>query len=226
MAQLTGMDNYEADIAKKLARLLQSQLKDVMGALGDPPDYANIDPAVWEKLKDETGAAMLPEVEAVYLAAAEQTMLVQPIGVDWALVNERAAGWADNHVGQLIQGLDNTSRNNVQRKVAAYFRESSTVADLKKSLQSTFGAVRAEAIAVTEATRAAAEGQLEIVAQLRAQGVEMEVIWETAMDELTCPICSPLQGKVQGIDWADPPPAHVRCRCWLNSRFKNTGQEF
>jgi len=226
MAQLEDMAGYEAAIARKLAKLLQAQLIDVMAELGNPPDYANIRPSVWERMEVEAGAVVLPEVEAVYLAAAEQTMNAQAIGVNWGLANEQAAAWADKHVGELIKNISDTTRSAVQKKVAAYYRDPSTLGDLKKSLQSIYGPIRAEMIAITEATRAAAEGQLEVVQQLRGQGVELEIIWQTANDDLTCPICEPLNQTKQGEEWTDAPPAHPRCRCWINGRFPTTGGTF
>lgn len=44
--------------------------------------------------------------------------------------------------------------------------------------------------------------------------------WNTERDSLVCPVCRPLHGKPQG-EWgvfANGPPAHPRCRCWLNWR--------
>jgi hypothetical protein len=226
MAQLENMETIEARIARKLAKLMQGQVKDVMAALGDPPDFNNIDPEVWAKMKEETEALLLPEAEQTYLAAAEQAAGSQPIGIDDGEANERAIAWAAAHVATLTAGLERTTQNAVQRKVSAFSSESDSISDLKKSIQSVLGPVRAETIAITESTLAAAEGELETVRQLTAQGANVTVIWETSADEAVCPICGPLQGTERGDGWTDPPPAHVRCRCWLNFKFDGDSTQY
>jgi hypothetical protein len=44
--------------------------------------------------------------------------------------------------------------------------------------------------------------------------------WCTGEDDLVCPVCSELDGKVVGTGEVfapdiDIPPAHVNCRCWI-----------
>jgi ribosomal protein S2 len=90
---------------------------------------------------------------------------------------------------------------------------------LKDSLSSLFGPVRAEIIAITEVTRAAVEGERAMVAEVAKQGIQMVAVWNTNNDEIVCPICAPLNQKKQGEAWTFPPPAHPRCRCWLNHDF-------
>ena len=76
---------------------------------------------------------------------------------------------------------------------------------------------RARQLAVTEVTRAFAEGNM---AAWRAAGVIEKRRWNTNNDELVCPVCGPLAGQVRGLDdeFGDGiplPPAHPRCRCWI-----------
>jgi hypothetical protein len=71
-------------------------------------------------------------------------------------------------------------------------------------------------IAVTEVTRASVEGERAQVRELAAQGVVLVATWQTANDELVCPVCGPRNGRREGDGWDSPPPAHPRCRCWLN----------
>ena len=77
---------------------------------------------------------------------------------------------------------------------------------------------RAEMIAATEATRAFAVGQR---TYWEHTGVVNASKWNTANDELVCPICGPLDNKVVPLEenFSDEfdiyePPAHINCRCW------------
>jgi SPP1 gp7 family putative phage head morphogenesis protein len=70
---------------------------------------------------------------------------------------------------------------------------------------------RATLIARTETLRAYNEGRKVFYRQVGVTKVQ----WLTAHDERTCPVCSPLDGKVFGIDEVEGPPAHAGCRCVL-----------
>ena len=85
---------------------------------------------------------------------------------------------------------------------------------------SIFGPKRAEGIAVTEITRAAAEGARATARELKIEGIEMVEVWQTNNDAIVqeCPICWPRHGKKEGSNWTrdQGPPGHIRCRCWLS----------
>ena len=58
------------------------------------------------------------------------------------------------------------------------------------------------------------------VNQWKKEGVVEGKRWNTAVDELVCPICGPLHNVVVGINETFPggyqnPPAHPNCRCGL-----------
>lgn len=102
--------------------------------------------------------------------------------------------------------------------------------DLEDALGDIFSPVRARRIAVTEATRVYAEASR--AAWLRsyrdpeytqAYGI-VALRWNTVRDEMVCPICAPLNGKVVLLDEEFPveegyngmPPAHTFCRCFTS----------
>ncbi len=87
---------------------------------------------------------------------------------------------------------------------------------------------RAEAIAITETTRAASHGMNLVAAALVTgslmvaaavgTGILTNRFWHTANDDRVCSICSPLDGYEAAI-WAgrfpSGPPAHPNCRCYV-----------
>ena len=140
------------------------------------------------------------------------------VGV-WELANNAAAQWAMSYGYELVRGLLATTRDRLQAEVAEYIRNSETIGQLTARMRadSGFSAARARTIAVTEVTRAFAEGNR---AAWRASGVIEKREWRTNNDELVCPVCGPLAGQVVGLDeefgeGIDGPPAHPRCRCWI-----------
>jgi SPP1 gp7 family putative phage head morphogenesis protein len=80
---------------------------------------------------------------------------------------------------------------------------------------------RAERIARTEIAEAANQGRLLSWQEANAQGllpVGTTKKWVTALDERTCPICAPLNGKIVAWDaefsiGKQMPTAHPNCRC-------------
>jgi hypothetical protein len=82
--------------------------------------------------------------------------------------------------------------------------------------------VRAESIAVTEITRAYSQAENLSQQMLRDMGLETVRIWNTAHDEIVCPICWPLNQTKEdewGTEYSDGPPAHPRCRCFTSIRI-------
>jgi SPP1 gp7 family putative phage head morphogenesis protein len=119
----------------------------------------------------------------------------------------------------LVRGIIATTRDRIALEVAEYVRNSETIGTLigRLSEGGLFAPDRAQLIAVTEVTRAFAEGNREA---WKASGVIEKRRWRTNADELVCPICGPLAGQVVGLDeefegGISGPPAHPRCRCWV-----------
>lgn len=234
MADVEDRDGKEAELARKLARLFREELDQVMDLLGDPPNLDNIPESFWEGQGIDFSQQIRPFIEGVFLEQAGAVLEDIPIGVDWTLINERAAAWAAAYTFDLVKELNATSRERLQSAVSRYYREGLTIGELEDQLVATFGPVRAEMIAVTEVTRSAARGEDALVNELRGQGIDMETTWQTNVDELVCPKCGPLNGKIAaGRDavgepyWIHPNsgaeiriPAHPRCRCWENNALK------
>jgi len=214
MPDIPNRDELEAEIARRFSKLSAKQQRELMRLLGNPPNWGNVPQSFWETVAVDLNGALLPIITETYLDAAERMVAGLPISVDWDLVNEGAVRWARQYTFELVRGITNTSRRAAQQAVSAFFEQGLTFGDLETMLSRTFGPSRAEAIAVTEVTRAASEGEQEIARDLERQGVSLVPVWRTNNDELVCPICGPRHN--QQIEDNFYPPAHPRCRCWVN----------
>lgn len=223
MAPLADRERHEAALARTLGRLLRQHYQMVVNALGDNPTPEKVTRELLDIMRDELAGALQPHIERIYVGQVE-ALMHQPlavkqggIGIEWTLVNERAARWAREYTFGLVSKMTDATQKALREQVANFWRDQRTVDDLKDSLARLFGPVRAEMIAVTEVTRAASQGEQAFAEELREMGLKTVHIWQTANDDLTCPICAPLHGTRQGDGWTDPPPAHPRCRCWINT---------
>lgn len=219
MPDFANRADWESRLQRALEKLQDAQRKRLMQALGDPPSQNNLPPQFWSEFGQEYRDALYPLLEQIFLDSAEQMLEALPMGVDWDLVNAEAARWARQYTYDLVSQITDRTRAALQEKVGNYFETPTTLGDLKESLEALFGAVRAEMIAVTETTRAAVQGEYALVQKIQEQGIAMVAVWQTNNDDLVCPICAPRNQTRQGEGWDEPPPAHPRCRCWVNHEF-------
>lgn len=147
------------------------------------------------------------------------------IGVDWTLAFTQAARWAREHVGELVTQVTEVTKERIRGLVTNWIEEPGrTLPDLWRQLMDdhAFSRSRAKLIAMTETTKAYAEGELAGAREM-AEYFDYVKEWQTANDDRVCDICGPLQGeRVDGIDASfssgdQGPPAHPGCRCWINT---------
>lgn len=155
---------------------------------------------------------------AMRLAADKARILFNP-----ELSNAQAAVWARKYTDELLAQLGVTNQRIVGQALEAWIsRPGATLDDLKQSLfQAGFNDRRADLIAVTETTRAYVEGEQ---VEYTANGIA-RWRWNTNNDEVVCPFCGPLNGKVVQIGQpfdsyrgaqVTKPPFHPGCRCWVS----------
>lgn len=219
MGEFANRADWESRLQRALEKLQKQQLQRLLESLGDPPNLANLHPDFWNEFSTEYREALYPLLEGIFLDGAAQRLDASTIGVDWDLVNEAAARWARQYTFDLVSGITDHSQQALREKVGGYWETPTSLGALTDSLAQLFGPVRAEMIAITETTRAAVNGQIELVHQLGAQGVEMVAVWQTNNDDIVCPLCGPRNQQRQFTNWSEPPPAHPRCRCWIDFEF-------
>jgi hypothetical protein len=143
------------------------------------------------------------------------------IGFDYLLAHTAARDWAIAYTDALLEQMGVTSGKLAGKAVARWFENGEPLQQLINDLEPVFGKKRAERIAATEVTRAAAQGTV-------AAGIESGVInyrpsiqppenthvncrcwlsiaiddknqghwvFRTSRDERVCPICAPLEGR-------------------------------
>jgi SPP1 gp7 family putative phage head morphogenesis protein len=143
------------------------------------------------------------------------------MGFDWTLAHTEAMKFASTYSFDLIKGMNATTQAQMQTAIDEWFRNPSSLGALRQHLTPTFGPKRAQLIAQTETTRAAAEGSKQ---GYQESGVIAEMEWVAVNDELVCPICGDdpdgLNGKRAPLNGTFPgdygvPPAHPNCRCFI-----------
>ncbi len=167
--------------------------------------------------------AVIIENELTANAASELARTASAVGFEWdpTKYNQAAREWAKRYSYDLVRELTERTRKVIQDAVEQFAAgQGLTKGDLQDLLTPAFGAVRADAIAVTETTRAYSAAQSVYQSMLADEGITMERVWHTDNDKIVCPICRPLNNKSED-DWRGyEPPAHVNCRCMVGLRLK------
>ncbi len=163
---------------------------------------------LWEALAGVYISALLAGMDG----AVEQLPLELQALVNYDDLNTEALRFIRQYRFNLIRGINETTRRQVQEALTNWIQSGDPLSVLEDALAPIFGSVRANMIAVTEITRAFAEGN---ALAWKATGFVSEVRFNTARDDKVCPFCSPLDGKTFPVDdYGHKPPIHVRCRCW------------
>lgn len=227
MPDFSGRGDFEEEIARFMAREMASIRRqveaDLLAAGMDVNRTQIFTPDYWSNLSSRIEALMRGKLEDVYISAAEQFMDVVSYGLDHDILMASAGAWANQAAMNLVMQMNDTSRRQVLDAVDKFFADSMTNAQLREQLEKVFSPRRAELAAITEVTRAAVEGGESIARDLRSKGVKMVAVWQTLVDERVCPICGPRHETKQGDAWVFPPPAHPKCRCFINYEVLEVG---
>lgn len=216
------IDAFTGGLDSQRARLL-----DLVGAANGRPTSAQL-AQFWRAEDDAFFRSVQP---ALYEIAQDRAIVAAVTGGGdmWNVVNEAIIDWVDSYytsadvalVGS-IPNLNTTGRTEFGRAFIDWQRgelETAGYADglpqLIRAIEPTFGRVRAERIAITEATRIQYESTYQAAA---ANPYIVSLRWLTAADERVCPICGPNHGVVVPKGQRTWPngatlPAHPNCRC-------------
>ena len=211
----------ERRIKRKVQAILKERKAQAARAIeqDEPFDY--------EGMADELRAAVQPELSALMVDNALRLSVEVGIGFDPAIINTEALRWAREYSYDLVRGLTDTTRRQLQEAVTSFVQTPGmTIGDIESLIEPAFGPVRAEMIAETEVTRAYSESTNELQRMIQQEVPELEVtrVFRTMADELVCGICGPLEGAPESV-WAAQypggPPLHVRCRCEEQLSFRS-----
>ncbi len=229
---VTAQGALSAQQQRLLALLAESDYRPTERQLAD----------FWQREDDLLWEAMRPQIEQVLTERATFAAVVGGQAETFNLVNQQVIQWAETYYTDdsdttygSIPNLNLTSRQQVADAFTAWNRGELPgvprgLPSLIEALTPTFGAVRAERIAVTETTRIFTES-------VRQAGLANKFTVAfcvlTSADDRVCPICGPVHAtvvaKTDERGFVHPergsigfPPFHVKCRCGITEETEAT----
>lgn len=133
--------------------------------------------------------------------------------------NPELISYLEDHSNLILDSVDETTKEWIASKLqGGRDRLLSPAEIVNEILEETdaFTRVRAETIVLTETANAMMVVEIKVAEEY---GIK-EIIWRTSIDDRVCEICLPLEGSKTNIGKAFPdgyfhPPAHPRCRCFI-----------
>lgn len=211
---LADLTPAERKVYDAIAKRLQART-DKNAARIAAGDYTAVDTDLKNTLTEEVASLVLE---------AGQTRM-QPIrgiadAVAQALVESGIQDYSKTYISEywnpFLTDLEATEKAYISRVIQdAMTTPGTTVDDIAAQLEA-FGELRAQRIAFTEPTRAAAQMTSRIQQNATRDGVQLERVWFSENDTTVCDECEGLDGKTESEwdpEYIDGPPAHVNCRC-------------
>ena len=125
--------------------------------------------------------------------------------------------YIDSYYNPFLQDLQSTEKEYIDKVIQSSLTTVGVTVDDIRSQLSAFGDLRAQRIAFTEPTRAAAQMTNTIQSNSANAGIPLERVWFTEGDgDNVCDECTALNNLPEtewGPEYQDGPPAHVNCRC-------------
>ena len=211
LADLTPAERkvYNA-IASKLAARSDKNAQ----AIADG-DYTAIDTDLRNLLTDNVAQLVL-DAGAQRIRTIPGMADVVGDGVIKQGIANHANTYIDSYWNPFLQDLSATEQSYISSVIANAQTTVGITADDIKNQLAMFGDLRAQRIAFTEPTRAAAQQTFAIQNQALQAGINTTMVWIAENDGEVCNLCEPLNTLTQD-EWppeaTDGPPRHVNCRC-------------
>lgn len=213
------------DIFTALPGMLASALRDAGRAGAEMDLSATLDEFQRRAVEALTGDGALTAVFNAGAARGNDLLVSgksvkQGFDIDWQIVDQMSREWAQNYAADMVRGINATTLDIFQTKIAEWIEAGGSLEDLAKFIEGDLQGLdipegwspgkvawatsreRARLIAQTETTRAFHEGAMTRWEQAGVQQMK----FRTQQDSLVCPICRPLNNTLTTLrgQWQHP----------------------
>ena len=157
-------------------------------------------PEFWQSENTKLWSAINELMMTILISGAESGAALLPaslrLSVNWDAFNQQAIDFLRTYRLQFVNAINDTTRQKAVTAIAEWVQSGDPLTTLETRLTPLFGSNRASMIASTEVTRIYAQGNLEVWKSTGFIGAKK---WQTARDQLVCPLCGPLHNTIVQI---------------------------
>lgn len=182
----------------------------------------------WETFKAAFDRLIAPILIRIYGTA--RNTLAGEFGVNYA-TRQNAAGETVTAIPGIVRRVTEFARRIFDSFIKRFQKAEEKNRNKKEGepeAEPEFKESDAERTAITTGSDAQSKGELDGKSDIeRETGKRLYGIWRTENDARVCPLCSPLDGTVEKWmrEWPQGPARHARCRCWLEWRLIDFGED-
>lgn len=217
MPDVTNRASKEREIKAALRKCRDSQKKELLRILGDPPDYRNVPDEFWEEAEKCERSSLLPLLIPMFIVSNKKALKALGMDVDESKLLQDANRLVNKRLDFLVSRGVRHSKTRLRKKLQTRAkREVFTEEDL----ESIFGRSRIDGIATTEVAQVnsdANQAAANDFAKGRKEGVDFVRVWRLGGCQhcVFCPAVADTDREFWG-KFSQGPQAHPRCCCFLD----------
>ena len=221
--------NLETAAEKAVGRILSRIFSKYGKPLKKYAKFGELDNLGLSELHRSLTEDLEPVLQKIYetqikLTISETKETIPDASVDTERWTTAAQDWANSYTFNLVKDITDNTRKDIQVMInKLVVNPLMTSKDIDSGLYKTFSAYRVAMIATTEVGRAKAAAINGYAELLTEDDIPVVKRWNTSFDEKVCPICSPMDDKLDGEykkQFEFGPPAHPNCRCKIGVELK------
>ena len=221
--------NLETAAEKAVGRILSRIFSKYGKPLKKYAKFGELDNLGLSELHRSLTEDLEPVLQKIYetqikLTISETKETIPDASVDTERWTTAAQDWANSYTFNLVKGITDNTRKDIQVMInKLVVNPLMTSKDIDSGLYKTFSAYRVAMIATTEVGRAKAAAINGYAELLTEDDIPVVKRWNTSFDEKVCPICSPMDDKLDDEykkQFEFGPPAHPNCRCKIGVELK------
>ncbi len=217
MPEVLNRPTRERHIKAALKKCRDSQRRELLSILGDPPDFNNIPDEFWDKAEECERKSLVPFLVPIFILQSKKAQRALGLDIDVTAIGLDADKLIGRRVKSFARKAVGHTRKRVKKRLSTKERRRLFIPE---DIDGIFGDGRIEGAAATEVTEASSQADKNATKGTgMKEGIDFIRLWRlnpACKHCVFCPKVDRTDFNFWGIFVSLGPPAHPRCCCWLD----------